>query len=59
MMDKTKKTELKKILKAAKNCGLQGRYYAYETFKQQLQALDLDPTEYQQACRKLGDALQV
>ena len=58
-MDKTQATALKKLLKAAKNCGLQGRYYVFEVYKQQLEALDLSSSEYQQACRKLADALQV
>lgn len=59
MMNKTQKEGLKKLLKAAKNSGLQGRYYVYEVYKQELQNLDLDPSDYQQACRKLCDALQV
>ena len=58
-MDKTQAAEVKKLVKAAKNCGLQGRYYVYETYKQQLEPLNLSSSDYQQACRKLAIALQV
>lgn len=51
--------KLNEILEKAKNCPNKGRLYVYEQFKQDLQELNLDPYNYEQACITIARYLGV
>lgn len=61
MMTMTKENDmtLADILRRAKKCSVKGRYYIYESFKRELQELNLDPVAYSEACRDLARYLEV
>ena len=59
MATEESKTTLENILTRAKNCKLKGRLYVYESFKSELQALNLTGIEYADACRDLARYLGV
>ena len=46
------------ILNRAKGAS-KGRYYVYESYKRELQDLELSTEEYEDACRKLVNILRV
>ena len=50
---------LDEILKRAKKQKLKGRLYIYESYKREIEMLDLSPEEYQDACRLLAQHLEV
>ena len=58
-MEQTWNKELKNILDRAKKCTNKKRMYVYESFKKELNELNLPPEEYTQACRKLAEYLKV
>lgn len=59
MMDNTKKQKLEDFYKLVKACKTKGRLYIYEQFKRGLLELDLDPYEYEEACRTIAKYLEV
>ena len=48
------KQQLKDILERAKKCPNKGRLYVYESYKRELEALNLTTEEYGEACRQLA-----
>lgn len=60
-MDAKKTNTLNRLYERAK--GLPGRYKGkmstYEEYKNEVKDLELEPFEYQQACRRLADILKV
>ena len=50
---------LETILEDAKKCKRKGRLYVYESYKRQIEALNLSPEEYEDACKLLAQSLEV
>lgn len=59
MATKNSKDTLEDILTRAKKCSNKGRLYVYESFKKELQELDITDIEYMNACRDLARYLGV
>ena len=50
---------IKDLLNRAKKDPNKGRYYVYESYKQELNSLDIPPNVYEQTCRKLAQNLKI
>lgn len=51
--------QLAELLDRARKCSNKGRYYVYESFKNELRSMDITPEKYEETCRLLAKYLRV